>query len=78
MKPTCRAALCEELPQRLPEDMLFLGIDLCEAHANHLRAVAESATAGLEEYAMLVEARRLVDPPEGALPTALEGEHARR
>jgi len=76
MEPVCRAANCGEPPQRLPEDMEFLGVEFCSVHIAHLLAVAEEAPDGMERYAVLVEARRLVDPPEGPALTLLGGGRA--
>ena len=55
--------------------MCFLGIDLCQEHVLRVQAAAKGAPDGLEEYAMLVEARRLIDPPEGPVLTEIGGQN---
>lgn len=76
MDSQCRAVGCDEPSQRLPEEMQFLRIALCSGHIQKLQAVQEEAQPRLQDYAVLVEARRLISPPDGPMLTALEGGRA--
>ena len=74
MKSMCRAACCSEPAKSLPEKLAFLDIPLCGRHINHILAVVAAERDDARQKAVaLVEARRLVFPPEGAVLAALEG-----
>ena len=75
MDPVCRAALCNEPAERLPDEMAFLDIHLCGGHQKRLRAAGE----GIENRdwwrsALMVEARRLLYPTgDFAVLSVLQG-----
>lgn len=78
MRPLCAVPGCTSPPGRLPDCLVFLGMDLCQGHVVHLEEVRRAASDTLDDssftrLAVLREAQSLVHPNGLSALTVLEG-----